>query len=110
MTANFIINKLLFLQRGERKIRLFSPKKKNTCKDSVQRMSFRDCHLKKWSDCCFYLSDIGDKPALILTVLKLGQRQGFCKPEGLFCLLIFRSMAMLLKTAHFEADETLACQ
>lgn len=48
MTANFIINTLLFLQRGERKRNLFSPKKsKNTCKDIVQMMSFRGCHFKK---------------------------------------------------------------
>lgn len=114
MTANFIINTLLFLQSGERKRILFSPKKKskNTCKDIVQRMCFRDCHFLKVLDCGFYLSVIGGKTSLILTILKLGQRQGLCKmsPEGLFCLLIFRSMEMLLKAAHFKADGTLVCQ
>lgn len=114
MTANFIINTLLFLQSGERKRILFSPKKKskNTCKDIVQRMCFRDWHFLKVFDCGFYLSVIGGKTSLILTTLKFGQRQEFCKmsPEGLFYLLIFRSMEMLLKAAHFKADGTLVCQ
>lgn len=115
MTANFIINTMLFLQRRERKGRFSLLKKsKNTYfkRYCAKNISFRDCHFKKCKILAnFYLYYIDGKPSLILTIVKLGQRQEFCKmsPEALFCLLTFTCRETLLKAAHFKANETLIC-